>query len=35
MSPSINQTSRQGFMNDTRGSMQSSLIKTGQERDRI
>lgn len=29
MSPSVNQSSRAGFMNDTRISMQSSLIKTG------
>ena len=28
MSPSVNQSSRAGFMNDTRISMQSSLLKT-------
>lgn len=31
MSPSMNQSSRAGFMNDTRISMQSSLIKTGDD----
>ena len=28
MSPSVNQSSRAGFMNDTRISMQSSMLKT-------
>ena len=29
MSPSVNQSDRAGFMNDTRISMQSSILKTG------
>ena len=31
MSPSINQSSRAGYMNETRGSMQSSILKAGTE----
>ena len=30
MSPSINQSSRAGFLNETRISMQSSMLKTGE-----